>query len=291
MSALHSKFGNQLAIEQQLIRPVVERAMLATGPLMSSKESSASRRNDLLSLIEDQMVYGVYKTTSTVEKVKDAFSNEDQTVTVVKPIADATAPGGYSRQEESPIIKFGIHVYSFNINAVKYEDKVEKQIESQQELAMMVQTSMAKAKQSEQEKITVEQQGQTNVAKAKYEAEVGKQTAVTEAEKKVAVATLDVKAADLYKQEQTLIGEGDAARRSKAQAADGQLDKRLAAWVEVQKAYADAMGKQSWVPQYQMGGSSASSGATSAQEMISLLTAKTARDLALDPSPGGPTKK
>src|SRR5579871_2549175 len=46
---LHTDFGSQDAIEQQLIRQVVTKAVYMTGPLMSSKESSAEKRNDLLS--------------------------------------------------------------------------------------------------------------------------------------------------------------------------------------------------------------------------------------------------
>ena len=45
---LHTDFGSQDAVEQQLIRQVVTKAVYMTGPLMSSKESSAEKRNDLL---------------------------------------------------------------------------------------------------------------------------------------------------------------------------------------------------------------------------------------------------
>ena len=40
---LHTDFGSQTAIEQQLIRQVVTKAVYMTGPLMSSKESSAEK--------------------------------------------------------------------------------------------------------------------------------------------------------------------------------------------------------------------------------------------------------
>ena len=59
---LHTDFGSQIAIEQQLIHQIVTKAVYMTGPLMSSKESSAEKRNDLLSFIEDQSINGVYRT-------------------------------------------------------------------------------------------------------------------------------------------------------------------------------------------------------------------------------------
>jgi hypothetical protein len=54
---------------EQLIRPSAERSVYMTGPLMSSTESYAVRRPDLLSFIEDQLKLGVYKTRKVDMKV------------------------------------------------------------------------------------------------------------------------------------------------------------------------------------------------------------------------------
>src|SRR5690606_17053639 len=45
---LHSIFGSQEAIENQIIKTNIEKAVYLTGPLMTSKESYAERRNDLI---------------------------------------------------------------------------------------------------------------------------------------------------------------------------------------------------------------------------------------------------
>ena len=65
--------------------------------------------------------------------------------------------------------------------------------------------------------------------------------------------------------------------------ADGALDQKLRAWIEVNKRYAEAIEKYqgAWVPQIQMGGGQNSSGGGS-QDLINLLMAKTAKDLSLD---------
>ncbi len=44
LTALHTRYGSHRAIEQQLVRTVVEKAVYMTGPLMSSKESYAEKR-------------------------------------------------------------------------------------------------------------------------------------------------------------------------------------------------------------------------------------------------------
>jgi hypothetical protein len=44
INQIHSIFGSQTAIENQLIRTVIEKSIYMTGPLMTSKESYAEKR-------------------------------------------------------------------------------------------------------------------------------------------------------------------------------------------------------------------------------------------------------
>lgn len=293
--ALHSKFGNFTAIEQQLIRPVVERSIYMSGPLMSSKESSAERRSELINRIDDQVQFGVYKTRNEEHKVKDTLSGQEHTVTVVHLAEDPSQPNGVARQEKSPLTEFGIKTYSFNINAITYDKAVEDQISSQQALVMQVQTAIANARKSEQDAITAEKQGQAEAAKAKWAQEVLKATEVGAAEKnksvaaveweqKILVASKQVESAQLFKKEQTLLGEGEAARRAAVLQADGALDQKLKAYVETNKNWAEQLGKQKWVPDVQVGSSGGSSEGNQAMNLMQMLMLKTARDLQVDPS-------
>lgn len=45
LTALHVRFGGPTAVKQQLVQKVVDKATYMTGPLMSSKESYAERRD------------------------------------------------------------------------------------------------------------------------------------------------------------------------------------------------------------------------------------------------------
>jgi hypothetical protein len=147
---------------------------------------------------------------------------------------------------------------------------------------MEVQTAMAEARKAEQRAITSEKEGQANAAKAKWEQEVVKAKAVTEAEQQREVAKLNMQAAEFTKKEQILLGEGEGARKRAVMQADGALERKLAAWIEVNKAYAAELGKQRWVPEIQMGGSTPGQGGANAAGLIELLLAKTARELSLD---------
>jgi hypothetical protein len=283
LTALHVKYGSQAAIEHDLVRTNYEKAVYMAGPLLSSRESYAEKRPDLITFIEDQAMNGVYKTVSRDTKGKDAITGVEKTVTVVELVKDSK--GGIARQEVSPFTLYGIKSSAFSINKVNYDKTVEEQIASQQKAAMQIQTAMVKAKEAEQEKLTVEAKGAADAAKAKWEQEVVKAKEVTAAEQRVRVAQLDAEAAALTKKKDILIGEGEGEKKRLAMAADGALEQKLRAWITVNEKYADAISKYqgAWVPSLVMGGTGgvghAGSGAT---DMINLLSVKTAKDLALD---------
>ena len=280
---LHTKYGSQEAIEHQLIRTIMEKSVYMSGPLMSSKESYAERRSDLIAYIEDQVTGGVYKSEVEYLKEVDPISGKEKTITKVKLIKDEK--GQLARQEPSALIEYGIRVYNLAINNMPYDATVEKQIQAQQQAVMEVQTAMAEARKAEQRAITAEKEGQANAAKAKWEQEVLKAKAVTEAEQQREVARLNMEAAGFTKKQEILLGEGESERRKLVMQADGALDKKLAAYTEVMKAFAAEWAKQRWVPEVQIGDTGGGSGGSNAAtNLLQLLQVKTARDLALDMS-------
>ncbi|MGC4022640.1 MAG: SPFH domain-containing protein [Cyclobacteriaceae bacterium] len=195
---LHTDFGSQEAIERQLVRQVVTKAVFMTGPLMSSKESSAEKRNDLLSYIEDQSINGVYRTRQEDVKVHDDLMNTDKTVTVVKIVEDEK--GLPMRQETSSIKIYGVNLQGLAINSIDYDSEVENQIKVQQQAYMQVQTAIANSKKAEQDAITTELQGKAAAAKAKWEQEVIKAQAITQAQQEKEVAALQAQTALLEAQ-------------------------------------------------------------------------------------------
>lgn len=282
MSRIHTKFGSQQAVEQQLMRTVMEKAVYMTGPLMSSKESNSEKRNDLIFYISDQASKGVYKTNTKETKGIDPLSGKEKTVTVVEIVQD-TLSGEYKRQEQSPLQEYGVKIYNLSLNQITYDEAVQTQIAQQQKAIQAVQLAKAKAKEAEQDAIKAEKEGQARAAQAKWEQEVIKAKMVTEAEQKKEVAKLGMEEAEFYKNEQRLKGEGEAARKKLVMQADGALDKKLQAWIEVNQAYAQAMKEYQgdWVPGVVMGGNG-SNATNGANDFMNLLMMKTAKDLSLD---------
>lgn len=294
LTALHTKYGSQEAIERSLVTPTIDKVIYMTGPLMSSKESSAERKTDLIRYIIDQVEHGVYRTRQKETLVEDVLKAGDKKKAMVADLS--IKDGQVERQEDSALTEFGIKIVNFAPSDLQYDPEVLAQIKRQQEITMQVQTAMAQAGEAAQRKITVEAEGQAEVMRAKYAKEIEKIQAVTQAQKdrevgtlqaqkELEVATLAAKSAEQYKRQQVLIGEGDAERKRLVMAADGALQQKIDAWVTAQQHYAAAIQnyRGNWVPSIVMGGQTGQAGVGSgALELIELLKAKTAKDLSLD---------
>ena len=299
LTLLHTKYGSQEGVEHQLIRTVMEKAIYMTGPLMSSTESYAERRNELLTLIEEQAVNGIYATETHTVTVTDELTRQSRTKNVVRLRKDDKGMPMYA--DHSPLKEYGVRTSNLSINTVKYDPIVEDQIKKQQEQLGAVQIAIAGAKKAEQDAITAEQTGKANAATAKWEQEKlnAKEIALAEKDKKVAelaaekekqVARLAKESAEFTKEQQILLGQGESERRRLVLAADNALDAKLAAYVKVAEVTAKALGdyKGNWVPTIVLGGTGSTgndqtaTGAAGAHELIQMLLAKTAKDLALD---------
>ena len=131
---------------------------------------------------------------------------------------------------------------------------------------------------------TVEQQGRAQAAEAKWQQEVIKAKQVTEAESRLAVQILANQEAEQYRQATLKRAEADAGYRRQVMAADGALEQKLHAYVQVNAKYAEAIQnyKGNWVPGVMTGGGGSVNGATT---LIDLLSVKAARDLSLELTP------
>ncbi len=296
MVRLQAEFGSMERIENDLVAPTINKVVLATGPLMSSYESYSERRNDILSLIEDQLRYGVYKTNVVEKVITDQLTGEKKTIKQAN-LVPSTKPEemGWARQEKAPFAIYNLDLAQLSIDDLAYDDEITEQIKKQQQAFMAVQTAVADAKAAEQNAIKEESLGKAAVAKARAEqlvvkekavvqADQAKEVATIEAQQKRDVAKLDKEAAAFYKDKQILEGQGDAERKRLAMQSDGALEQKLAAWIKVNEGYAKALGEYqgNWVPSVVTGGSGGSQNSNGAMQLIEMLSVKTAKDLALD---------
>ncbi|MDP3010472.1 MAG: SPFH domain-containing protein [Methylococcales bacterium] len=296
MIKLHKDFRSNDAVAYKLIKTVVEESMNLTAGLMSSEEAYAEKRGIFTQWSEEQVSLGKFFTElKSVEEKREA-TNEPvvRNIPVIKYGTD-----GLPLHHNSDFKAYGITVSGFQITDWDFEQKTLEQISRKREATMGIITAKADAERARQEALTAEEQGKKNVMVDKYAKEQEKVQAVVDAEKNKEVAVTKAMqgvlvaeqgkleaeqkrlAAVAYKQEQIMRGEGDGEYKRLVMSADGALTAKLEAWQAVHIRYAEAIEKQKWVPEIQMGQTSQNAG-SAANDLIEMLKAQTAKELKLD---------
>lgn len=284
MRSIHETYGSREAVEAELVNSVIQKSFYNIGPLMTAQESYKDRRPDIIRLAQDMANNGVYKVITKDFTVIDAITEKKKTVQKMELVEEPGAPGGFARQEESKLAAVNIVASNMAISQITYEDKVLKQIEDQQKAQMAVQTAIARAKEAKQDAITEEEKGKAATAKAKWAQEVIRATAVTKAEQNRDVAKLARDEAEFTKQKLILEGEGEAEKKRLIMVADGALKQKLAAHVDIQKAWAAAWAKNgaNIVPIIQGGSGGKGSGNGTLEQFIQTQTLSNLKTLQLD---------
>ena len=249
-----------------LVAQNVVKVIYASGPLMSAFESYAEKKNDMVAYITDQLTNGVYKTTVREVESVDSFTGETKMVKVASLVADDNAPNGYVRSEKSPFTSYGVVIDQVSITEITYDEKVNQQIQTQQQANMSIQTKKAEALAAQQDAIKAEAEGKAAAAKAKWEQEKIKATEVTKAEQEREVARLAAEKAEFDKKK--IIAEGEAeAAANRAKVAAGLTPQEKAEWdYKTKVGVAEAIA-QIELPKIVMTGGS---GGSSAMEMMEL---------------------
>ncbi len=294
---IHRKFKSFQGVMSRLVEPAMRKALFHAGPHMTADESYSARRGEYASLAEDQLVNGVIKVNNVEKSVVDSLTGENKIITVVKSRAceeenGTTCINGFER-DHGVFKEFNISLTNFVIDGIKYPKNVLVQIETQRAARMNIITKEAEAQEADARAKKAEAEARAQVAEtrateevAKTEmivrAEAAKAQAVLQAEQVMEVAKLEKQAAEFEKKKNILLGEGEAARKRLVYNADGALEKKLAAQVQIQRAWAEAFAKRS-VPSTVFGGGGSGAGSDGdVQVLMKLLTAQAAKDLSLN---------
>jgi regulator of protease activity HflC (stomatin/prohibitin superfamily) len=275
-------------VQEKLIKPTLRNVLRSTANLMSARESYSEKRLDFTNWARDQIKKGVYQTKEETKQVEDLVTGE-KTWKLVKTIR-TDGDGGPPLHESNPMDGTGIELKNFEIKSFVYEKKVQTQISAQQEARMAVETAKAEAEKAKQGELKAIAEGKMKVATAKYEKEQDKVRAVVEAqqqkevfelnasrdknvaviagEQRKEVATLDRDAAKLIKEKDILLGQGQAERKRLVLAADGALEQKLAAVVQMNRDAMEALSKRAVPTNYFAGGGEGGSGGSYDDELL-----------------------
>jgi hypothetical protein len=294
LTEIHSRYPDQSSLEAGLLQPALTKSVYLTGPIMSSRESYAERRSQMIQYVEDQVQNGVYlmRTRQVEEADMTAAPAADGSRPMIRRVISEiqTGPDGRpSRAEEGQLARFKIRAYNLAIEDMAYSDAVTTQIAQQQKITMAVETAIADAKRAVQDAITAKAQGDANIATTRAAEEVEKTKAVVQAEKARDVARLKADEAESYKKEQILRADADSEYKRRILQADGALQQKLATLEKIHALWSAALTNYkgpALVPTTVLGGGAGTgTGVNGVQQFMELLAAKAARDLQIDLTP------
>lgn len=267
LQRIQTAYNGMERVMNDLVAQNVVKVIYASGPLMSAFESYAEKKNDMVAYITDQLTNGIYKTTVSEEVVIDALTGEEKKIKVASLVPDENAAGGWKRSEKSPFTAYGVKIDQVSISEITYDDKVNQQIQTQQQANMSIQTKKAEALAAQQDAIKAEAEGKAAAAKAKWEQEKVKATEVTKAEQEREVARLAAEKAEFDKKR--IIAEGEAeAAANRAKVAAGLTPQERAEWdYKTRVGVAEALSKIELPRVIMAGGSGNGSGNTAMDAM------------------------
>lgn len=280
MLDIHTQYRTNEHLTTTLLQPWVTEVCVLTASMFSTEDTYGGNKSEYIRLCQDQLQNGKYQTDVSEQESEDPITKEKRRV---KRVSIRMGKDGQPLRLENPLARFEIKAPQFLMTEnFDYDPSVQKQIEAQREAFMKTNTARAEAQRASQDAITARAKGDANIATARAEQLVLKETETVKAEKEAAVAkinadkekavatveaekaqieakreadvaqiaaeqrlkvaTLDKEAAEQAKLGAIAKGQGEAEARKLVLAADGALTAKLEAWVRVNQGYASALG-------------------------------------------------
>jgi regulator of protease activity HflC (stomatin/prohibitin superfamily) len=289
--------------------PITMEAVRNSSRLLSAQEYMVGKGGEFEQAVLDQMTNGIYILETETVKAPEAEAQQvaNQPVNVerkemikLEVRKKVDGKGGVERKHHV-FLDYGIAVSQATVEKVDPEQKFKDMLGQQRDAAAKGSVERQNAQTAEFSKQRIVAEGEAEKSKIQVEkekaqvearitAQTAQQVAVIEAETRRAQAEKDVQtqrlaldAARLEAQKKIELATAEGNAKRLLQQANGSLEAKLAAWKEANVAYANAFGAKGVVPQIVIG---SSGGGNWASELGSMLMLKTAKDLALDLTPG-----
>ncbi|HWA34468.1 MAG TPA: hypothetical protein VG737_10085 [Cyclobacteriaceae bacterium] len=286
MILIHNTHRTPQSLVVKRLAPYTKECLQSSAQLMSSEKHYGGGRAQMAQDFMDQLKEGVYLLTTEENIVFDSLEQEKKRVYQTEIQFDKKT--SLPRRKLSSIKEYGITVADAAITDVDYEDKVDQKLIKIIDAVTKSSISKQELMTAQQQTLTAKAKGEQALVEIEYQQKQEQTRQVVEAETKVKVAEQDKLQQKIAYEGSILeakkikeMADAQAYARSKIMQADGALEMKLKAQVEVQKVWADAFSKYTGaiVPTIQTGGGSTQNGALN---FMDLMTAKTARDFALD---------
>jgi hypothetical protein len=287
MILIHNTHRTPQSLVVKRLAPYTKECLQSSAQLMSSEKHYGGGRAQMAQDFMDQLKEGVYLLKTEENIVYDSLEAEKKRIYQTEVQVDKKS--GQPKRKLSSIKEYGITVADAAITDVDYEDKVDQKLIKIIDAVTKSSISKQELMTAQQQTLTAKAKGEQALVEIEYQQKQEQTKQVVEAETRVKVAEQDklqqkiaYEAAILEAKKIKELADAQAYSRSRIMQADGALEMKLKAQIEVQKAWADAFSKYTGavVPQFQTGGGGVAS--NGALNFMEIMTAKTAKDFAIE---------
>lgn len=285
MILIHNTHRTPQSLVVKRLAPYTKECLQSSAQLMSSEKHYGGGRAQMAQDFMDQLKEGVYLLKTEENTVYDSLEGEKKRIYQTEIQFDRKT--SLPKRKQSSIKEYGIAVADAAITDVDYEDKVDQKLTKIIDAVTKSSISKQELMTAQQQTLTAKAKGEQALVEIEYQQKQEQTRQVVEAETKVKVAEQDklqqkiaYEGAILEAKKIKELADAEAYAKSRIMQADGALEMKLKAQVEVQRVWADAFSKYTGaiVPQFQTGGQSVNG----ALNFMDIMTAKTAKDFALD---------
>lgn len=229
----------------------------ASGPVMSASENQASRKAEFNSIVEEQLVRGLFKMERTEIELSDMTEMVDGGLDAAgnKIVHERRARVQATRIvndsagmpiviQDSPLMRYGFGISQFSITGTDYDEQTLAQFAAKKESFLNAEKSKAQRQEEVQQRLMIEEKGRRQVAEIEAEENQKKTKALIEAQKLQEVAEITKRQAVTQAQQRV-----EVAQQSKREAeTQMEIAKIRASTAELDKlatiAAAEAQQKQ-----------------------------------------------
>ncbi|MFN8889063.1 MAG: hypothetical protein ACK5WF_16505, partial [Cyclobacteriaceae bacterium] len=286
MILIHNTHRTPQSLVVKRLAPYTKECLQSSAQLMSSEKHYGGGRAQMAQDFLDQLKEGVYLLVTEENLVFDSLEMEKKRVYQTEIQFDKKT--NLPKRKLSSIKEYGITVADAAITDVDYENKVDEKLVKIIDAVTKSSISKQELMTAQQQTLTAKAKGEQALVEIEYQQKQEQTRQVVEAQTKVKVAEQDKLQQKIAYEGSILeakkikeLADANAYARQRIMQADGALEMKLKAQVEVQKVWADAFSKYTGavVPQIQTGGGPTTNGALN---FMDIMTAKNAKDFALD---------
>lgn len=275
------------ALVKRRLAPYTQECLQSSSQLMSSEMHYSGGRAQMVQDYLDQLKNGAFLLRISDTNIYDSVEKTNKKVYATVMQLDTNKQ---PKRKFSSIKEYEISVGDAQVTDVDYEEKVDQMLAKKIDAATKASISKQELMTAQQNQLTAEAKGKANLVTIEYNQKQEQTKQVVAAQTQVKLAEQDLerqsimeKAALKEASKIKILADANAYEKQRDIQANGALEQKLDAYIQVNKVWAENFGKYTGniVPTWMSGGGSAG-GTNGFQDQMNLMNLKIMRDLNID---------